>query len=74
MEETNDIRCTGLPTPNMCNKELWKPESWIKKSNSIHGIKLLHPPVKDTIIVPSGGYVVIRFKANNPGPWFYTVR
>lgn len=67
MEETNDIRCTGLPTPSMCNKELWKPESWIKKSNSIHGIKLSHPPVKDTIIVPSGGYVVIRFKANNPG-------
>lgn len=71
MEETNDIRCTGLSTPNLCNKELWKPEAWIDNPNSIPGIKLSHPPIKDTIIVPSGGYVVIRFKANNPGPWFF---
>lgn len=70
IEETNDIRCTGLPTPNLCNKELWKPESWIRNPNSIPDIKLLHPPIKDTIIVPSGGYVIIRFKASNPGPWF----
>lgn len=26
-----------------------------------------HPPIKDTIIVPDGGYVVVRFIANNPG-------
>ena len=25
---------------------------------------------KDTVIVPAGGYVVIRFLANNPGYWF----
>ena len=25
---------------------------------------------KDTVIVPAGGYVVIAFRANNPGYWF----
>ena len=25
---------------------------------------------KDTIIVPTGGYVVLQFRANNPGFWF----
>jgi len=25
------------------------------------------PVLKDTVMVPSGGYTVIRFKADNPG-------
>ena len=39
--------------------------------NAIPEIKLKNPPIKDTIVVPSGGYVVIRFKAKNPGLWFF---
>ena len=27
-------------------------------------------PLKDTVILPSGAYVVIRFEADNPGWWF----
>ena len=27
-------------------------------------------PLKDTVVVPSGAYVVLRFEANNPGWWF----
>ena len=27
--------------------------------------------MKDTIVIPSGGYVIIRLKASNPGPWFF---
>ncbi|GAA5795601.1 hypothetical protein HPULCUR_000962 [Helicostylum pulchrum] len=30
-----------------------------------------NPTVRDTIGVPSNGYVIIRFKANNPGVWFF---
>ena len=56
--------------PSLCNSERWKMSSW-DNPNSIPGIKLKNPPIKDTIVVPSGGYVVIRFKANNPGPWFF---
>ncbi|XP_071960009.1 uncharacterized protein [Antedon mediterranea] len=26
---------------------------------------------KDTVIVPDGGYVILRFHANNPGWWFF---
>lgn len=29
------------------------------------------PVVKDTVIVPSGGFVQIRFRACNPGYWFF---
>lgn len=30
---------------------------------------LINPPRKDTVSVPAMGYVVLRFKANNPGLW-----
>ncbi|ESO89919.1 hypothetical protein LOTGIDRAFT_98336, partial [Lottia gigantea] len=33
-------------------------------------LELKNPPRKDTIIVPTGGYVVVRIKADNPGVWF----
>ncbi|XP_076471477.1 uncharacterized protein LOC143301231 [Babylonia areolata] len=31
----------------------------------------LSPSVRDTVNVPDGGYVVLRFLANNPGLWFF---
>jgi len=30
------------------------------------------PVLKDTVMVPSGGYTVIRFKANNPGLVYFS--
>ena len=27
-------------------------------------------PLKDTVLIPAGGYAVVYFKANNPGYWF----
>lgn len=27
------------------------------------------PPLKDTVTIPSGGYTIFRFYANNPGIW-----
>ncbi|KAI8079499.1 multicopper oxidase-domain-containing protein [Gilbertella persicaria] len=30
-----------------------------------------NPTCRDTITVPSKGYVVLRFKADNPGVWFF---
>ncbi|CAH0550161.1 unnamed protein product [Brassicogethes aeneus] len=29
-----------------------------------------NPPGKDTLVVPENGYIIIRFKADNPGFWF----
>ena len=30
----------------------------------------MSPPIKDTVIIPAQGYVVIRFRTDNPGFWF----
>lgn len=53
------------------------PDANIKKINLKHALEwdrkgLLHrqfgkPPLKDTIAVPNNGYVVLRFRADNPG-------
>lgn len=52
----------------------------MKKINLKHALDLdrrglLHrqynlPPAKDTIAVPNNGYVVLRFRADNPGKFF----
>lgn len=58
------------------------PDTTVKKINLKHALDLdkrglLHrqynlPPLKDTIAVPNNGYVVLRFRADNPGnfPFF----
>jgi hypothetical protein len=58
----------GTNTTNYCNSAKWRNQTW---NSNIPGAKTIYPPEKDTIIVPTGGYVVIRFKANNPGAWFF---
>lgn len=69
MTETDDVKCFG--TKNYCNSASWKNDTWIKDASSIPGLNTKFPPKKDTVIVPTGGYVVIRFKADNPGAWFF---
>ena len=32
-------------------------------------LKTDNPPRRDVVLLPSGGYIVIAFKADNPGPW-----
>lgn len=58
------------------------PDRNIKKINLKHALDLdrrglLHrqfnlPPAKDTIAVPNNGYVVLRFRADNPGMLLYS--
>lgn len=53
------------------------PDQNVKKINLKHALDLdrrglLHrqfrlPPSKDTIAVPNNGYVILRFRADNPG-------
>ena len=62
-----DIICND--SKNFCNAAKWRNQSW---DNGNHPyLNWNDPPQKDTIIVPTGGYVVIRFKADNPGLWFF---
>lgn len=37
------------------------------------GVKLKfdNPPRRDVVLLPTGGYVVIAFKADNPGSWLF---
>ncbi|KAG8532519.1 uncharacterized protein KY384_002396 [Bacidia gigantensis] len=34
-----------------------------------HKLKRDNPPRRDVVLLPTGGYIVIAFKADNPGPW-----
>ncbi|KAK7104785.1 uncharacterized protein [Littorina saxatilis] len=62
-----DIHCED----EFCNVANWNNTSWrAKDGGQVPGLNLDNPIRKDTIIVPSGGYVVLRLKANNPGMWF----
>ena len=66
-QDQQDITCPD--DYNFCSTAKWKNASW---SNGNHpSLNWNNPPQKDTIIVPTGGYVVIRFKADNPGLWFF---
>nr|XP_011411955.2 L-ascorbate oxidase isoform X2 [Crassostrea gigas]XP_011411956.2 L-ascorbate oxidase isoform X3 [Crassostrea gigas] len=69
LTSTTDIECIG--SKNYCNSARWANINWTNAGNSIPGLQLNYPPEKDTIIIPTGGYVIIRFKANNPGAWFF---
>ncbi|XP_064643110.1 uncharacterized protein LOC135497272 isoform X2 [Lineus longissimus] len=64
-----DIDCHGNPDrkKSLCNAATWSDSTWV--GDSIPGINLERPPLKDTVNVPTGGYVVVRFKAENPGVW-----
>ncbi|XP_046583061.1 laccase-like [Haliotis rubra] len=62
-----DIDCHNI-SHNFCNSATWANASWT--GDNIPGLELKNPPRKDTIIVPTGGYAVVRIRANNPGVWF----
>nr|XP_022287033.1 LOW QUALITY PROTEIN: L-ascorbate oxidase-like [Crassostrea virginica] len=68
---SNDILCnsTRLNKDSQCNNATWRNSSWMDYRN-IPGINLMDQVRKDTIVVPYGGYSVIRIWATNPGIWF----
>ncbi|XP_021372443.1 L-ascorbate oxidase-like isoform X2 [Mizuhopecten yessoensis] len=63
-EQNADILCD---TP-ICNHATWLNPSWA--GDGLPEANMEDPPLKDTILVPRQGYVVVRFKADNPGFWF----
>lgn len=67
IDQTRDINCNDKKS--FCNEEKWYDPFW--NDGNYPTLNLDKPPQKDTIVVPSGGYVVIRFKADNPGAWFF---
>ncbi|XP_036355362.1 LOW QUALITY PROTEIN: laccase-like [Octopus sinensis] len=67
LSNNKDIDCRGDPKKNYCNDATWSNSNW--EGDNVPGIKLENAPRKDTIMVPKGGYVVVRIVADNPGLW-----
>ncbi|XP_077977584.1 uncharacterized protein LOC144433148 [Glandiceps talaboti] len=63
--DNKDIDCGN---DERCSNVTWSNSTWY--GDNIPGLNLVNPPMKDTVIVPVGGYTIIRFKADNPGWWF----
>ena len=40
-----------------------------KRIGKLIDFNYINPPKRTTVLVPTGGYVVLRFKADNPGMW-----
>lgn len=60
-----DLTCNDA----VCNHVTWTNASW--NGGNVPDLTLQGAPAKDTIVVPIGGYIVTRFKANNPGIGFF---
>ena len=48
----------------------WADRGW--SGGRVPGLVEADPVEKDTVMLPAGGYVVVRFRADNPGknlPW-----
>ncbi|XP_033746718.1 laccase-like [Pecten maximus] len=69
ISQNEDINCRGVGGPNQsfCNKATWSDPSWL--GGNVPGMELQHAPRKDTLLIPSGSYAVIRIKAGNWGVW-----
>ncbi|KAI8511617.1 hypothetical protein Bbelb_107170 [Branchiostoma belcheri] len=65
LSQNTDIDCADFRN---CNGRSWTNASW--QNGGKPGLNTENPPLKDTVIVPVGGYVVLRFRADNPGWWF----
>ena len=70
IKDCNDIHCRGNTKPgeSLCNDATWRNSSWL--NGNVPDMVQRGAVLKDTVIVPSGGYVVVRFPATTPGIWF----
>jgi FtsP/CotA-like multicopper oxidase with cupredoxin domain len=62
----SDISCNHL-----CTNPTWSPEKQTNDVRKPANDVTTRPVIKDTIMVPAYGYVVVRFKAINPGYWLF---
>ena len=60
-EQNQDIECD---TDKYCSHAGWR-------DNNVPDLNVENPPIKDTVVIPPRGYVVIRFRTLNPGYWFF---
>ncbi|KAK2168045.1 hypothetical protein LSH36_21g09034 [Paralvinella palmiformis] len=63
--QSEDVRCADGEMH--CNYPEWTNKSWINGNLPGVASDVIR---KDTVAIPVGGYVVIRFETTNPGFWF----
>ena len=63
----SDIDCGG---DTLCVKPRWKPNKDYSSRERVTGRISSRAPLKDTLLIPAGGYAVVYFKTDNPGWWF----
>ena len=63
IRQTPDIQCAE--EHGGCRNPVWTDRSW--DGGNVPGVVSDSAVQKDTVIVPVGGYVIIRFKTDNPG-------
>jgi hypothetical protein len=67
-KSNTDINC---PDDSYCNDATWSDQGWNNGNVAQATIaNLNNPPKKDTVLIPVGGYVVLRFRSDNSGYWF----
>eukprot|EP00931_Biecheleriopsis_adriatica_P076126 TRINITY_DN49875_c0_g1_i1.p1 TRINITY_DN49875_c0_g1~~TRINITY_DN49875_c0_g1_i1.p1 ORF type:complete len:1551 (-),score=267.18 TRINITY_DN49875_c0_g1_i1:164-4816(-) len=63
---------TGRPDyPKDCDLIFCRNEKWLGRDGLPELLDASVAPLKDTVHLPAGGWVVIQFKANNPGWWLF---
>ena len=64
-EGNDDLDCGGA---TLCTNPRWKPgrDYSLGKNGTINATA----PLKDTLLIPAGGYAVVYFQSDNPGYWF----
>ena len=67
--KNKDIDCNNAEDQELsyCDESTFSNKSWY--GSNIPGLNLENPILKDTIMIPTGSYAVIRFKSDNPGVW-----
>ena len=60
--ENYDVACD---ISRVCDKASWANSTW--DGGNVPGLIKSRAPRKDTVLVPLGGYVVMRVKIDNPG-------
>ena len=63
----SDIDCGG---DTLCVRPRWKPNKDYSSRMEMTGRVSSKAPLKDTLLIPAGGYAVVYFKTDNPGWWF----
>ena len=63
MSASEDITCDK-------NEYICTNPQWSSENPDLGRTDINRAPLKDTVLIPAGGYAIVYFKANNPGYWF----